>query len=156
MGYHHMHFHHFHVGFWPHPRFWHPIGFWMVALTTTAIVVSLNNQQYHYDQGVYYVESDGGYKAVSAPIGANIPDLPDDTQTIVVGSGTYYYYMGVFYTQGSSGYTVARAPNGAMVSYLPDGYTTKAISGKTYYVYDGVYYQAKMVDGGTAYVVSSN
>ena len=39
---------------------------------------------------------------------------------------------------------------------LPEGYTTKTISGETYYVYDGVYYQAKMVDGGTAYVVSSN
>jgi len=61
----------------------------------------------------------------------------------------------VFYNQSSDGYSVVEAPSGAMVSYLPEGYTTKTISGETYYVYDGVYYQAKMVDGGTAYIVSS-
>ena len=49
-------------------------------MTTTAIVVSANNKQYHYDQGVYYEDANGGYKSVSAPIGAKIPDLPDDTQ----------------------------------------------------------------------------
>jgi len=54
-------------------------------LTTAAIVVSLNNKQYHQDQGVYYED----------------------------------------------------------------------VNGKTYYLYDGTYYQAKMVDGGTAYVVTS-
>jgi len=134
--------------------FWHPVGFFMAAMTTTAIIVSLNNRQYHYDQGVYYVQADNGYRAVSAPIGAKIPDLPDDTQTMVVGSATFYYYMGVFYNQGSDGYAVIQAPIGAMVSYLPEGYTTKAINGQTYYLYDGVYYQARMVDGGTAYAVT--
>jgi hypothetical protein len=149
-------FHHFHVGFRPRPLFWHPVGFFVATMAVTAIIVSANNRQYHYDQGVYYVETDGGYKATSAPIGAKIPDLPDDTQSVVVGGVTYYYYMGVFYKQGSDGYAVIEAPSGAMVSYLPDGNTTKTISGVTYYVYDGVYYQAKMVDGGTAYMVSSN
>ena len=89
-----------------------------------------------------------------APIGAKIPDLPDDTQTVVLSTQTYYYYMGVFYRQGSDGYSVIEAPSGAIVSYLPEGYTTKAINGKTYYLYDGVYYQPKMVDGGTVYVVT--
>ena len=79
-GFHAGHFHGFHVGFRPHPMFWHPVGFFMAAMTTTAIVVSLNNRQYHYDQGVYYVPADNGYEAVSAPIGAKIPDLPDDTR----------------------------------------------------------------------------
>ena len=85
-GFHAAHFHGFHVGFHPRPLFWHPVGFFIVALTTAAIVVSINNRQYHYDEGVYYEESSGGYKAVSAPIGAKIPELPDDTQTIVVGT----------------------------------------------------------------------
>ena len=142
---------------------WHPLGFVLATMAVTAIVVSASNDggsdgtgTVYYDEGVYYVESDGGYKATSAPIGAKIPDLPDDTQSVVVGGVTYYYYMGVFYKQGSDGYAVIEAPSGAMVSYLPEGNTTKTISGETYYVYDGVYYQAKMVDGGTAYMVSSN
>jgi hypothetical protein len=53
-------------------------------LTTTAIIVSVANRQYHYDQGVYYEKEDDGYKAVTPPIGANIPELPEDTQDVVV------------------------------------------------------------------------
>lgn len=63
--------------------------------------------------------------------------------------------MGVFYTQDTNGYTVTRAPEGAKVSYLPEGYATKQKDGKSYYVYDGTYYRAKMVEGGTAYVVTT-
>jgi hypothetical protein len=130
-GIHHMHFHGphfhgFHIGFHPRPMFWHPVGFFVAALATTAVIVSINDRNYHYDQGVYYQETSGGYKAVSAPIGAKIPDLPDDTQTVIVGGVSYYYYMGVFYNQGSDGYSVIQAPTGAMVSYLPEGYTTKS------------------------------
>ena len=59
------------------------------------------------------------------------------------------------HSRGSDGYSVVQAPTGAMVSYLPDGNTTKTVGGTTYYVYDGVYYQARMVDGGTAYMVTT-
>jgi len=152
-GFHAAHFHGFHVGFRPHGLFWHPVGFLLTTMAVTAIVVNANNRQYHYDQGVYYVKVDNGYKAVTAPIGANIPDLPDDTQDVIVGGTTYYYYQGTFYTQDSSGYSVVKAPPGAMVSYVPEGYTTTTVSGTIYYEYAGVDYQPKMVDGGTAYVV---
>ncbi len=33
---------------------WHPWGFFVATLATTAIIVSVNNAQYHYDQGVWY------------------------------------------------------------------------------------------------------
>jgi hypothetical protein len=87
------------------------------------------------------------------PIGANIPELPDDTRDVVVGSNTHYYYMGTFYTQDDKGFTVVQAPAGATVSYVPQGYTTQTINSTIYYEYGGVDYQPKMVDGGTAYVV---
>jgi hypothetical protein len=152
-GIHHAHFRGFHVGWRPHGLFWHPVGFLLTTLAVTAIVVNANNKRYHYDQGVYYVKVDNGYKAVTAPIGANIPELPDDTQDVVVGSNTYYYYQGTFYTQDDKGFTVVTAPAGATVSYVPQGYTTTTVNGTTYYKYGGVDYQPKMVDGGTAYVV---
>jgi hypothetical protein len=154
-GIHHAHFRGFHVGWRPHPLIWHPIGFLLTTMAVTAIVVNANNKQYQYDQGIYYVKVDNGYKAVTAPIGANIPELPDDTQDVVVGSNTYYYYQGTFYTQDDKGFTVATAPAGATVSYVPQGYTTQTINGTIYYEYGGVNYQPKMVDGGTAYVVVS-
>jgi hypothetical protein len=153
-GMHHAHFHGFHVGWRPHGLFWHPIGFLLTTMAVTAIIVNANKKQYHYDQGVYYVQVDDGYRAVTAPIGANIPELPDDTQDVTVGSTTYYYYMGTFYTQDDKGFTVVTAPAGATVSYVPQGYTTQTINGTIYYEYGGVDYQPKMVDGGTAYVVA--
>ncbi len=152
-GVHHAHFHGFHVGWRPHPLIWHPVGFLLTTMAVTAIIVNNNNRQYHYDQGVYYVKVDDGYKAVTAPIGANIPELPDDTQDVAVGGNTYYYYMGTFYEQGSNGYSVIGAPAGATVSYVPEGYTSPTIDGQIYYQYGGITYQPKMVDGGTAYVV---
>ena len=152
-GRHNAHFRGFHVGWRPHGLFWHPIGFLLTTMAVTAIVVHANNKQYQYDQGVYYVQVDGGYRAVTAPIGANIPSLPDDTQDVTVGSTTYYYYQGTFYTQNDSGFSVVQAPAGATVSYVPQGYTTQTVNGTIYYEYGGVDYQPKMVDGGTAYVV---
>ncbi len=41
-------------------------------------MVNANNQQYHYDQGVYYVQVDNGYKPVPAPVGAKVTTLPVD------------------------------------------------------------------------------
>ena len=70
---------------------WHPIGFFVTALAVTAIVVSINNRNYHYDNGVYYQESTDdkgqtGYVAVTAPIGAKVPSLPEGYETVTAGS----------------------------------------------------------------------
>lgn len=63
-------------------------------MAATAIVVNANNQAYHYDQGVYYASSNGGYTVVSAPIGATITTLPEQTQTVVVNETTNNHYYG--------------------------------------------------------------
>ena len=84
-----------HYGYWG--GWWHPVGFLVATLAVTAIVVSVSNQQYHYDQGVYYVEVDEGYKVVPAPVGAEVTTLPKNSVQVMVDSETYYYYGGAFY-----------------------------------------------------------
>ena len=71
---------------------WHPWGFFVASLATTAIIISIENQQYHYDQGVYYVQGNGGYTVVQAPVGATIKVLPDGYQTVTVNETTNNYY----------------------------------------------------------------
>ena len=162
---HHHHYHphphphpHFHVHFW-HPHLWHPIGFFLTALTVTAIVVSVNNQDYHYDNGVYYQETtndsgEKGYVAVTAPIGAKVPSLPDGNEKTTVSGKDYWYYGGVFYVKDSDGkYVVVQGPVGAVVQNLPDGAKEEYHSDVLYYAYGGIYFQPKSVNGQTQYEV---
>ena len=164
---HHVHVHHmWHPGvhfLWRPPVFWHPFGFFVAALATTAIVVSVanSNDQYYYDQGTYYqeTEKDGqkGYVAVAAPIGATVPTLPDGNVEVAVGDKSYYYYAGTFYFPDTDGehYVVVQAPVGAVIPYLPDGYQKEAHGDITYYSYAGIYYQPKTVSGEVSYEVVS-
>jgi hypothetical protein len=35
------------------------LGFFIRKMAATAIIINLNNQQYHYEQGVYYLAGNG-------------------------------------------------------------------------------------------------
>jgi hypothetical protein len=126
----------------------------VTTLAVTAIVVSArDNKQYHYDQGVYYVPASGGYKVVPAPLGATVPQLPDNSVEVLVAGSNYFYYAGAFYTPDSGKYTVVKAPAGAVVSSLPDGTNTVVVGGGTYFKYADTYYQAESQGGGVVYTV---
>jgi hypothetical protein len=150
----HMHGHHH-----GHP---HVIGHIVRVLAVTAIVVTVVNknnqkQQYQYDNGTYYQETqqDGqtAYVVVPAPIGAKVPTLPSDNTPITVGSTVYYYYASTFYTQSGSDYVVVQPPVGATVPYAPDGYEKKEVNSIQYYVINGIYYLPKSNNGDIVYEV---
>lgn len=75
---HQAHVHHVHHAMHPWAfrgptiRVWHPIGFFVAALATTAIIVSIvddsgntsSSGNVYYDQGVYYEKTSDGYKAI--------------------------------------------------------------------------------------------
>ena len=78
------------------------------------------NQTYHYDQGTYYIESNGGYTVVQAPVGATIKVLPEGSETVVVNETTNnYYYGGTYYEEAEDGYTVVPPTAGTIVENLP-------------------------------------
>lgn len=127
----------------------------MAAVATTAIIVSVADHQYHYDNGVYYEEqSSGGYKVVPAPVGVTVSSIPSGYTTINVDGTEYYYYGGAFYTKVSKSYTVVAPPVGATVTKLPEGATEKTVDGQKYMVYDNTYYQPTSENGQDAYVVT--
>ena len=133
---------------------WHPWGFFITAMAATAIIISIENQQYHYDQGVYYVASNGGYTVVQAPVGATITTLPANTQTVVVNETVNnYYYGGTYYEKSEKGYTVVPPTAGTIIEHLPEGAKEEKVGEQTFMKLGEVYYQPIKKDGKDMYEV---
>ncbi len=134
---------------------WHPFGFFVATMFTTAVIVSLNNQPYYYNQGVYYVEVNNGYNSVPPPVNITINNLPDGVESVTLNDLTYYYYAGTFYEKVSDGFKVIVAPDGAMVLNIPDGGEELEIDGNKYVFYNDTYFQPLAKDGKDLYQVVS-
>lgn len=138
---------------YPYPAY-HPWGFFVATLAVTAIVVSVNSQQYHYDQGVYYTKSSSGYTVVEAPVGATITTLPEGAEPVVVNQTTNnYYYGGTYYEKSADGYTVVPPTAGTVVATLPEGGKEERIGDVTYVKVGETYYQPIKKDGKDMYEV---
>lgn len=61
----------------------------------TSVVVG--SKRYFFEGGTFFVRSRGGFKVVSAPIGARIRVLPVGFTILRIGGLDYYYYNGVYY-----------------------------------------------------------
>jgi Ni/Co efflux regulator RcnB len=133
---------------------WHPWGFFLKTLAVTAVIFSIENQQYYYDQGVYYMASNGGYIVVQAPLGATISTIPKESQTVVVNQTTNnYYYGGAFYEEYEKGYTVVPPTAGVTVENLPEGGKEEKLGEQTYVKIGETYYQPVEIDGKKMYEV---
>ncbi|GAA0879340.1 hypothetical protein GCM10009119_23080 [Algoriphagus jejuensis] len=134
---------------------WHPWGFFVAVMATTAIIVSVENQQYQYDQGVFYAEADGGYVAVEAPQGATVKTIPSEAEVVEVSpTVNNYYYGGTYYEKENGEYTVVPPPAGATVDKLPEGAEEVKVGDQTYVKYGDTYYLPVQVDGKNAYEIA--
>jgi hypothetical protein len=122
-------------------------------MAATAIIVSVNNASYHYDQGVYYTQSSGGYTVVNAPTNIVVNTLPKDMETIKLNDDTYYYFGGAFYIKENGKYKVIEAPDGAVVTNIPEGGEELEVEGEKYVVYNTTYYQPFSQNGKDLYQV---
>ena len=141
-----------------HPYYWgpvyHPAGFFIATLAVTAVIISVQSQQYYYDQGVYYVASNGGYTVVPAPVGATVTTLPQNSQTVVINETTNNYYYGdTYYEKTDKGYTVVPPTAGTVVENLPEGGEEVKIGDVTYVKIGTIYYQPIQQDGKSMYEV---
>ncbi|MDX1761865.1 MAG: DUF6515 family protein [Christiangramia sp.] len=134
--------------------YWHPWGYFVTSLATTAIIISIENERYHYDQGTYYIEEDDGYRVVQAPIGAEVKELPPETETVQVSETTNnYYYGGAYYEKDGEVYKVVPPTAGTIVPNLPEGAEEVRIGEQTFVKYGETYYQPVQVDGKNMYEV---
>ena len=132
---------------------WHPWGFFVATLAVTAIVVSVESTQYHYDQGVWYSSTSGGYTAVPAPVGGTVNNIPSGAQTVNTGTVNNYYYGGTYYEKDGSTYKVVAPTAGTLVDNLPEGGEEVTIGDVKYVKFGETYYQPVQVDGKDKYEV---
>jgi len=133
---------------------WHPWGFFAAALTATAIIVAIDNIQYHYDQGVWYEPYNNGYTAVPGPVGGQVNNIPSGAETVVINQNTYNYYGGTYYEKEGTQYMVVAPPAGAVVQNLPEGGEEVKIGDQTYVRIGETYYLPVMVDGKEQYEIA--
>lgn len=133
---------------------WHPWGFFVATLAVTAIVVSVESTQYHYDQGVWYSPSSGGYTAVPAPVGGTVNNIPSGAQTVNTGTVNNYYYGGTYYEKDGNNYKVVAPTAGTLVESLPEGGEEVTIGDVKYIKFGETYYQPVKVDGKDKYEVA--
>ena len=136
------------------PYYWgpafHPVGVFVAAMAATAVVVTVANPHYRYDQGVWYVPSGGQYKVVAAPIGATVATLPSGAVAV---SGSEYYYGGAYYRRTGEGYTVVAPQAGTVVANLPPGGEEVTVGDQKFVRFGDVYYQPIEHNGQPKYEV---
>ena len=139
--------------------YWHPWGYFVTTIATTAIIVSIVNdsgdkEEYHYDEGNYYVKTEDGYEVVQAPVGATVDEIPKSAEKVEINETTNnYYYGGAFYEKNAEGYTVVPAVAGTIVPHLPEGGEEVKVGDQTYVVFGETYYQPIQVDGKDMYEI---
>jgi biotin carboxyl carrier protein len=141
---------------------WHPWGFFVATLATTAIIISIADNDMDIP-GSY--EMAYGFGADWNPLSEARPgamagpafytqglmsdnNFRTTTYRQAIADGEYYYDQGVFYLKGNGGYTVVSAPVGAKIKTLPSGYETVSVddNGTRNYYYGGTFYE-KRSDG---------
>jgi hypothetical protein len=121
---------------------WHPWGFFIATLATTAIIVSFADNDMPAEINLAY--ADGLQPALSGPYNIDFNDFAGNygTGSANAIADEYYYDQGVFYLKGDGGYTVVSAPLGAVIKTLPSGYETVALEDNTKnYYYGGAFYE---------------
>lgn len=59
--------------------------------------VANQDEEYYYQDGVFYTLIDGKYYVIEPPIGALITQLPDDYVEVEIGEETYYQVEDALY-----------------------------------------------------------
>ena len=122
----------------------------------TASRINYGGSFYHFNDGVFYRQSRGGFVVAAPPYGLRIRMLPRGVLSFNVRGLSYYYYCGTYYSRRGGEYEVVPAPMGAIVESIPQGYERMQIRGETYYGVDGVQYRPIMRNGAMWYEVTRN
>jgi hypothetical protein len=133
--YHPYYYHRYTPYYWG-PAF-HPFGFFVGTLAATAIIVSIADTQYRYDQGVWYAPTGDGYAVVTAPVGAFVTVLPPGAGAVAPNE---YYFGGAYYAWTGNGYTVVAPQAGTVVDQLPPGGEEVVIGDQRYVRFGETYY----------------
>jgi len=175
-----------HGGYWGNHNYYHynrgyyrsyyypRLGFSIGVLPYGYYPFFYADYQYYYSDGLFYQYDNNEYTVVEPPIGAEVKELPEKAQSIVINGQQYYELNGVYYQpvtkdDGSTVYQVAgkdgelnttsgsevyddqpQGPQmGDIVTQLPPDCRKIKVNGDKLYVSpDGVYYKEQQDNNG--------
>ena len=156
---------------------WHPWGFFVATLATTAIILSVDNdmpgeldmaaaypmdnsnnlfQSQPLPSGAVYASYNVNQPSVNQPPTFGLSTINQDfyidynqsTKIVSADVATEYYYdQGVFYVKADGGYSVVSAPVGATIKTLPTGYETVSLDDNVTNYYYGGAFYEKSSSG---------
>lgn len=83
-----------------------PVGFRMRRLAVKPIRILVRARPYWYAEGVFYKETDGGYEVVPTPVGAVVPELPEEAEALDMDGITTYELNDAIYREVADGYEI--------------------------------------------------
>lgn len=151
----------------PYYNFYRPyLGIRLTVLPFGYYPFYFGQDQFYYSSGLFYRQDNNAYTVVVPPVGAEVPNLPNDAKQIQINGQTYYEYKGVYYTTKASqdgkttyvvagkdgvldtdGNTAGQPQIGDIVTALPEGYREVVLKGQKYYVSQEDIYYEEVVDG---------
>ena len=164
-------YYHYNRGYYS--SYYYPrIGFSIGVLPYGYYPFYYGDFQYYYSDGLFYQYDNSQYTVVEPPVGAEVKELPEKAQSIVINGQQYYELNGVYYQpvtkdDGTVVYQVAgkdgelntgtdvqgdqyQGPQmGDVVGQLPPDCRKIKVNGEKLFVSpDGVYYQELTDDKG--------
>ena len=128
-------------------------GAFINRLPNESARINYGGSFYHFNDGLFYRPSRGGFVVAAPPFGLRIGMLPRGFLSFNVRGLPYYYYCGTYYIHRGREYEVVAPPLGAVVESLPQGYDKLNVRGETFYVVDGVQYRPILRKGEIWYEV---
>lgn len=128
----------------------------IVAIQTPTDIKS--SIQYYYGNGTFYIDCNGGYIVVPAPIGYTVPGIPYNSNHFKYKNTAYEYYGGNFFVKNSNNYyTTVKAPLGVLLPELPkNSIMMNDGNGNIVYRQGNTYYQPRNLYGEIWYQVVEN
>lgn len=71
--------------------------------TNTPLEINYNNRQYHFFAGHWFLKENGNYKNTKAPVGAELPFLPQEASKVEKNGKIHFKYRGVQYAKTAQG-----------------------------------------------------
>jgi hypothetical protein len=176
-------------GYYSYPRYYRPsvgfygsfvrprIGIHVNVLPRGYWGFNMGPVPYYYYGGTYYRPGPrpNDYEVIDAPLGASVPELPQNARVVVINEQKFYELEGTYYKEeirnnNEIWYTVvgkngkidtdyAPVPDngpmeGDIIDKLPEGSRKVKLNGNTYYVSpDDVYYEETMQHNTLKYKV---
>jgi hypothetical protein len=69
----------------------YPYGAAVLSLPFGYINVAVGGANYYYSQGIFYHRIPGGFVVSEVPIGAIVPNIPDEYRIVVIDEDDYYF-----------------------------------------------------------------